>query len=75
MIDTYNEIIRRLSRERNLTLLDTGYLTDPVWDYMPDWCHLSGLPGRLEALYFLEKLLHLNEHFQWKRADTDDPAQ
>mmetsp|Transcript_7564 Transcript_7564/g.8660 ORF Transcript_7564/g.8660 Transcript_7564/m.8660 type:complete len:297 (+) Transcript_7564:203-1093(+) len=56
-IDGYNEITRTLAKKYNISYLDSGFIMDTMWDSASDYCHYKGLEGRIEALYYLEKIL------------------
>jgi hypothetical protein len=47
----YSEVIQRVCREMNITFLDTTFLTAPVWDASPDYCHLDNRTSNAELLF------------------------
>ena len=59
VIDTYNEIARRIAKECNVPFLDAGYVMDPMWDSAHDFCHFGKPAGKMEALYFLRKIIDM----------------
>mmetsp|Transcript_1784 Transcript_1784/g.3898 ORF Transcript_1784/g.3898 Transcript_1784/m.3898 type:complete len:178 (+) Transcript_1784:661-1194(+) len=67
VLDTYNEIARRIANESNVPFLDGGYLMDPMWDSPGDFSHYSNLAGKMEVIYFLRKIIDMNTRFKWER--------
>ena len=58
VIDGYNEIIKNLSREYNVTFIDTSNVMDSMWDSAEDFCHYRGEEGRVEAFYILQQIFN-----------------
>ena len=59
VIDGYNEITGKLSREYNITLIDTIIVMGPMWDLAKDWCHYRVESVRVEAFYILRQIFNI----------------
>ena len=60
-MDGYSHVVRNIVAEINMTqtiqYIDTSFITTPLWDIAPDWCHLPLLVSNVEALYVLGAVL------------------
>lgn len=57
VIDGYNSVIKAVTRELNISFLDTNFLVGPVWDAAPDFCHLNDKTSDAEMLYIAASVL------------------
>ena len=60
VIDSYNSILKDIVRDVNnsrVSFLDTRFITNPVWDSAPDWCHLHSKVSTVEAFYIASQVL------------------
>jgi hypothetical protein len=57
VMEGYNNIIQQICREKNVTFLDSSFLSEPLWDSRPDWNHLGGNEKGLEAVYLTARAL------------------
>ena len=56
VIRIYNQLLARLCKELNVTLLDTSDIIQPFWDTAEDWCHYANSVGKAEA-HFIAHIL------------------
>ena len=52
----YNEIIEEVCKDFGVPFIDTRNITGLMWERAEDWCHYRDISGKMEALYFLQKL-------------------
>jgi hypothetical protein len=65
LVDQYNAAVLRVvdaASEGTLSLfppeyLDTSFITKPMWDSPPDWCHFENEVGRIQSIFIAAKLL------------------
>lgn len=48
-IDVYNEVLKELSLEYKVALIDLHDIVSPMWDSAIDWCHYKGKVFKEEA--------------------------
>jgi hypothetical protein len=59
VIDGYNRILKRVSKNFGVEFIDTNAIIGPVWDSAPDWCHYRNEAGEKDALYIAGRVLGL----------------
>jgi hypothetical protein len=60
VMDGHSHIIKKAVTEannENIEYLNTSYVTSPMWDNAPDWCHYPPQVSNVEALYMASKVL------------------
>jgi hypothetical protein len=70
----YSEVIQHVCREMNITFLDTTFLTAPVWDAAPDWCHLDDRTSNAEVLFLTGSALGVVEDGEVKQGHSKETA-
>jgi len=60
VIDGYNFVLEKIvsgSNHPRVHLIDTRFITEPLWDATYDWCHLAPRVSQVEAIYIASKVL------------------
>ena len=55
-IDMYNMILKTLSKEHNIPLIDTNDIMGALWDRSGDWNHYYDISSDMELMYILDRI-------------------
>ncbi|CAB9524675.1 expressed unknown protein [Seminavis robusta] len=58
VIDGYNAVLKQVAQEMHVPFLDTNrWISGPLWDSAPDWCHLSEWVQEVETVFVATSIL------------------
>ena len=56
VIDMYNQISSRKSKEFGAPFINTNDIIGITWDRAADWCHFDDVSSDMELLYILHRM-------------------
>lgn len=57
VIDMYNAVLHKLSKELNVEYIDLNHVMGPMWDSALDWCHPVGKVATAEVEWVMAHML------------------